>query len=132
MKHIYYYLFLLLFTATSCQQQQVPEVFFELDAQTIINQTRAMQEMILYQVPLETVIDKELNVFYGRIIDLKLNKENNKAPVKVSMENDMEVVLEFEVSSTVAELMEPEMELAVRYTRDKKKINVIEIKKATW
>lgn len=132
MKHIYYYLFLFLLTATSCQQQQVPEVFYELDAQTIINQTRAMQENILYQAPLETFIDKELSVFYGRIVDLNLNKDNKTTLVDVSMKNDMEITLEFEVSAAVAELIKPDMELAVRYIRDKTNISVVEIKKATW
>ncbi|WMX14964.1 MULTISPECIES: hypothetical protein [unclassified Aureispira] len=129
MKQIYG-LLLLLFIITGCQQQQVPEVFYDLDAQSLINQTRAMQELILYQAPLETIIDKELQVFHGRVVNI--DAPSSDSPAIVQIENEMEVILEFEVEQAVADLMTPEMHLAVRYMREQKKINVVEIKKALW
>ena len=130
MKHFYYFFLFIVFTG--CQQQQVPEIFYDLDAESILNQTRAVQQQILYQAPVEMVIDKELQLFHGRVTHLDTNTEDRKNPITVKVENDMEVVLDFEVSPEVADLMLLEMKLAVRYMRNNKKNTVVEIKKATW
>lgn len=130
MKHFYYCL--LFIVITGCQQQQVPEIFYDLDAESILNETRAMQQQILYQAPLETVIDKELQLFHGMVTHLDAQTKDKKKPIIVKVKNEMEVILEFEVSPTIANLMELEMELMVRYMRNDKKNTVVEIKKATW
>lgn len=130
MKHFYY--LLLFFVITGCQQQQVPEIFYDLDAQSITSQTRAMQQQILYQAPLEMVIDKELQLFHGSVTDLETNTQDSKSPTIIKVENDMEVTLEFEVNPEVAALMSLDMGLAVRYMRDRKKNTVVEIKKIAW
>jgi hypothetical protein len=117
---------------TGCQQQQVPEIFYDLDAQSMASKTRAMEQQILYQAPFSMVIDKELQLFHGNVLSIDTSTENKKKSAKIKVKNDMEVVLDFEVSPEVAALMHIEMEIAVRYMRDQKKNKVVEIKKAAW
>jgi len=128
----YFYSVVLLLIITGCQQQQVPEIFYDLDAQSMANKTRAMQQQVLYEAPIDMVIDKELRLFHGNVTDLDLEGESENGLVKVKVKNDMEVELEFEVSLDVAILMDVDMELLVRYKRDKKTNTVIEIKKSAW
>jgi len=128
----YFYYVVLLITITGCQQQQVPEIFYDLDAHSMSNKTRAMQQQVLYEAPMDMVIDKELRLFHGDVTDFDLETKDQNGLVNVKVKNDMEVVLEFEVSSEVADLMELEMKLVVRYKRDQKKNTVIEIKKSAW
>lgn len=128
----YFYYIILFFIVTGCQQQQVPEVFYDLDAQSMTNKTRAIQQNILYKAPLDMVINKELKLFHGNLSYLDSTAEDEDRQVEIKLKNDMGVILELEVSPQVAGLMHLEMELVVRYMRDEKKNTVIEIKKATW
>jgi ferritin-like protein len=130
MKHFYYLLILILITG--CQQQQVPEIFYDLDAENMTHKTRAMEQLILYQAPLDMVINKEMQLFHGNVAYLETETKDKKRSIKVKVENEMQVVLEFEVEPEVAALMNLEMELAVRYMREHKKNSVVEIKKAAW
>lgn len=128
----YFYSVLLLIIITGCQQQQVPEIFYDLDAQSMATKTRAMQQNILYKAPVDLLINKELKLFHGNLSYLETNTENPKSQVEIKVKNDMGVILTFEVSPKVAALMHLKMELVVRYMRDEKKNTIIEIKKATW
>ncbi|CAA6805252.1 MAG: Unknown protein [uncultured Aureispira sp.] len=128
----YFYYVVLLIIITGCQQQQVPEIFYDLDAQSMANKTRAMQQQVLYQAPVDMVIDKELRLFHGEVTYLDIDAQDENGYVKVKMENEMEVVLEFEVSLEVAVLLDLEMKLVVRYKEDQNKNTVIEIKKSAW
>lgn len=128
----YFYYVVLLIIITGCQQQQVPEIFYDLDAQSMANKTRAMQQQVLYQAPVDMVIDKELRLFHGEVTYLDIDAQDENGFVKVKMENEMEVVLEFEVSLEVAALLELEMKLVVRYKEDQNKNTAIEIKKSAW
>jgi len=128
----YFYYIVLVLIITGCQQQQVPEIFYDLDAQNMFNKTRAMQEQILYQAPIDMIIDKELQLFHGKVTYVDTNTKDKKSPVKIKVENDLGVILEFEVSPKVIPLLNLEMELVVRYKRDQKKNTVIEIKKSAW
>lgn len=130
MKHFYYLLILILITG--CQQQQVPEIFYDLDAESMISKTRAMEQLVLYQAPLDLIINKEMQLFHGNIIYLETEIQDKNKPIKVRVENEMQVILEFEVTQEVAALMNLEMELAVRYMREPNKNSVVEIKKAAW
>lgn len=127
----YFYCIVLFIIITGCQQQQVPEIFYDLDAQSMTSKTRAMQQNTLYKAPIDMLIDKEMKLFHGNLAYID-KQEGNNTEVKVKVKNDMGVLLEFEVSPKVAELMELEMELVVRYMRNEKKNIVIELKKAAW
>jgi hypothetical protein len=116
---------------TGCQQQ-VPEIFYDLDAQSMSSKTRAVQQQILYQAPLSMVIDKELQLFHGKIVHLDRNTKDENSAVEIKVKNEMGVVLEFEVSLEVAALMNLKMDLAVRYMRGEPKNEVVEIRKGAW
>jgi len=133
MKKIYCILLLLSFLMiTSCQQQQVPEIFYDFNAKDVLSKTRAMKQLVLYQAPLEMFIDKELQLFYGRIDYLETDDEDQNNLIKVKVKNEIGVVIEFDVSLEVAALMDLEMNLAIRYIRDDKQNTAVEIKKAAW
>ena len=124
----YLYCIVLFILVTGCQQQQVPEVFYDLDAQSMAGKTRAMQQDILYKAPLDMVINKELKLFHGNLNYLEETKEDKKSPVEIKVENDMGVTLTFEISPKVAAFLDLEMELVVRYMREENKNIVIELK----
>ncbi len=127
----YFYYVLLFMMMTGCQQQ-VPEIFYDLDAQSMSSKTRAVQQQILYQAPLSMVIDKELQLFHGKIVHLDRNTKDENSAVEIKVKNEMGVVLEFEVSLEVAALMNLKMDLAVRYMRGEPKNEVVEIRKGAW
>lgn len=128
----YFYYVLLFMIITGCQQQ-VPEIFYDLDAQSMSSKTRAVQQQqILYQAPLSMVIDKELQLFHGAIIHLDRKTREENSAVKIKVKSEMGVILEFEVSSEVAALMNLKMDLAVRYMRAETKHEVVEIRKGAW
>lgn len=130
MKHFYYLVVLLIITG--CQQQQVPEIFYDLDAQSMSSQTRAIQQNILYRAPVDMLIDKELKIFHGNLTYLERPVEEQNDKIEIKVKNDMGMILSFEVSPKVADLMDLEMALVIRYMRDENKNVVIEMKKATW
>lgn len=127
----YFYYVLLFMMMTGCQQQ-VPEIFYDLDAQSMSSKTRAVQQQILYQAPLSMVIDKELQLFHGKIVHLDRNTKDENSAVEIKVKNEMGVVLEFEISLEVAALMNLKMDLAVRYMRGEPKNEVVEIRKGAW
>lgn len=130
MKHFYYLIVLLVLTG--CQQQQVPEIFYDLDAQNMASQTRAIQQNVLYKAPIDMLIDEELKIFHGNLTYLERPVDGANSVVEIKVKSDMGVILAFEVSPKVADLMQLEMNLVVRYMRDQNKNIAIEIKKATW
>ena len=109
----------------SCQQQ-VSEITYDLDAQSITNQTRDMQRKVILQEIVDYTKQANVKTFNGFVSEMDaLNPE--KVTIKMMNKSDEELL--FDVDFMTSEKMTTYMKLSVSYLEEESGIRVVEIKK---
>lgn len=120
-------LVLCLFLLTACQQQQVPEITYDLDAKSLLaGQTRAVQRNILYQELEEPSKRNLTKSFAGTILDIKVLSDDN-ITLKLLGDNGSELI--FNTDATLLSRIDQDMYLEVRYRMEAQEVHVLEIRK---
>lgn len=124
-----YFLFLLIIIA-GCQQQ-VPETVYDLDAQSIIGQTRQMRASTLYESPEDRIQELPVKIFQGHILDMEYatseERQNQKILIiKVQKENK-ELLLKIPESEATQIVLN--MNVTIHYQLKQQEVVVLEIEK---
>lgn len=119
----FYFLLLFGLIIAGCQQQQVPETIYDLDAQSIMSQTRAIQDAILYRAPNHQTNNQPVKIFKGYIASIAIEK----GMVILDIKNLSKDHLTIELEQKVAERVSLDMEVMVRYVLDKRERVVLEL-----
>lgn len=131
MKQFYFLFLLSTMIITGCQQQ-VPETVYDLDAQNIIIQTRAMKELTLYETPQNRIEGLPIKIFQGKVLrtgNAKVNEYQRPGFAKVNLQNEKKETLVFDVEKPLLNDLVKGVEVIVHYHLNNKKVVLLEIEK---
>lgn len=118
-------LLLCLFFFYSCQQQ-VSEITYDLDAQSISNQTRDSQRKIILQEAVDYTEEQSIKVFRGSVSDINASDTET---IIIKVINDKNEVLDFKIDFLTSEKITSDMKLVVRYLEKEEGPRLVEIKR---